>query len=140
MLNREKGFTLIEMLIVVLIIGIIVAIAIPNVLNALQRSKRSRAISDIKAIATAIASYRAAYRSDSKLTLEGIVPIADLLPSDYYNGATKDPWGENYLFTTGPNEFIIMSYGKDRSPGASTGEYDSDIIFKNGQFIAPILK
>ena len=58
MLNRnQKGFTLIELLIVVAIIGIIAAIAIPNLLNAIDRGKQKRTMADLRSMGTAIESY-----------------------------------------------------------------------------------
>lgn len=51
--RKEKGFTLIELLIVVAIIGILAAIAIPNLLTAMQRAKQKRTMTDIRGIATA---------------------------------------------------------------------------------------
>jgi len=51
--NRQKGFTLIELLIVVAIIGIIAAILIPNLLDALQKAKQKRTMSDIRNLGTA---------------------------------------------------------------------------------------
>ena len=58
MLKRDsKGFTLIELLIVVAIIGIIAAIAIPNLLNAIDRGKQKRTMADMRSIGTAVESY-----------------------------------------------------------------------------------
>jgi prepilin-type N-terminal cleavage/methylation domain-containing protein len=52
--RRTGGFTLIELLIVVAIIGVIAAIAIPNLLNAIDRSKQKRSMADMRTIGTAV--------------------------------------------------------------------------------------
>ena len=55
--RTARGFTLIELLIVVAIIGIIAAIAIPNLLNAIDRGKQKRTMADLRTLGTAIESY-----------------------------------------------------------------------------------
>src|SRR5215472_6010715 len=57
MKKRESGFSLIELLIAMAIIGILAAIAIPNLLTAVQRGKQKRTMSDMRALATAIEAY-----------------------------------------------------------------------------------
>ncbi len=61
--KRHKGFTLIELLIVVAIIAILAAIAVPNFLEALTRTRVSRAKTDLRTVATCVETYRADYNA-----------------------------------------------------------------------------
>jgi len=135
--KNMAGFSLVEILIAVAVIAIITAIAIPNLSNAIQKSKRSRAVAEIKGMVTSLASLRSG--SGVTLTAGENIPISSVVTAVAFKGPTKDPWGGDYLFTYRPDqqEFIILSLGKDRLAGASNGEFDSDIVFRNMQFIAP---
>ena len=141
MLRREKGFTLIELLIVVAIIGIIAAIAVPNLLTAIQRSKRSRTAADIRAIGTALGTYQVDNNRFPIKSTSGDFS-STTLPDSYYEGATKDAWGKAFQYETDANgnEYTLSSYGKDNVADASSSfnsEFDSDIVYKNGSFDKP---
>ena len=142
MLHREKGFTLIELLIVVAIIGIIAAIAVPNLLTAIQRSKRSRTVADIRAIGTALGSYQVDNNifpigattnfADIAFTTE----LSDGMTTSYYEGASKDAWGTDLYYSGDNDGYTLRSYGKDKTTNED-GEFNCDIVYINGSFTAP---
>jgi general secretion pathway protein G len=134
--TQQQGMTLVEILIVVAVIAIITAIAVPNILNSVQKSRRSRAMAEMKSMMAGLA--QAARNVDLSGGLED-VPISTLVDTAEFKGNTKDPWGGDYLFSFDPEQsiFVLKSLGFDNVAGASNGEFDSDIVFKNGNFVAP---
>ena len=146
---NKKGFTLIELLIVVAIIGIVAAIAIPNLLTAIQKSKQKATMGDMKSIGTAVESY---------MTDNYIAP-GSLLP-DGFGGLSirsfhikkmpvSDAWGGTWEYsrdTDNRDIYSIGSGGRDNDfedDWSLTGEYvvnsltafDNDIIYSNGAFV-----
>jgi general secretion pathway protein G len=115
-MKKQKGFTLIELLIVVAIIGIIAAIAIPNLLSAIQRAKQKRAMSEVRSIATAVQSYATDTNiypaaQNGFLTAGNAAP---LLTPDYIKVVPNpDPWNVGYVYSADSNNFDVGSYGKD---------------------------
>jgi general secretion pathway protein G len=140
MKRNSKGFTLIELLIVVAIIGIIAAIAIPNLLNAIDRGKQKRSMSDIRSIGTAIESY--AVDTNLYPTSGSIAALATLLQPAYIrNLPQRDGWGNAMVFTQSSGTgYTVGSGGKDGGSltvvgtGGATTSFNDAIIFVNGQF------
>ena len=140
MLKRDsKGFTLIELLIVVAIIGIIAAIAIPNLLNAIDRGKQKRTMADMRSIGTAIESYAVDNNvypnTTSMATLQTIVQTGAYMK----NMPTVDGWNNTFSVDTVSTQYTLLSTGKDGTgstcTAGTTNSFNDEICFINGQFL-----
>ena len=153
MLKRDsKGFTLIELLIVVAIIGIIAAIAIPNLLNAIDRGKQKRTMADMRSIGTAVESYavdnnvypaatcNAGLYTTTTVTL-GLTSFTNLTPTYIAQPPKVDGWGQFLVYGSDAagNNYIIGSGGRDKTLATpfcgTTTNFNNDIYYSNGTFI-----
>jgi type II secretion system protein G len=139
MKKTAKGFTLIELLIVVAIIGIIAAIAIPNLLNAIDRGKQKRTMADMRSIGTAVESYAV---DNNVYPVAATSAVLSTLVQPIYikSMPLADGWSNNFVVASVTTEYTISSNGKDGTaqsctPGTLTTTFASDICFANGQFI-----
>ncbi len=117
---RTKAFTLIELLIVVAIIAILAAIAVPNFLEAQTRSKVSRARADLRSLATALEAYRVDENSyPPSVDGGGINPIEQrwrfiTTPIAYITAIPDDVFGDNDVeisdFNTNPTKYRTFDF------------------------------
>ncbi len=113
MKNNNSGFTLVEIMIVVLIIALLSAIAIPNVLRARVNAHDAAAQAALKSIGTAMETYLAAntYYPTTTTSLTGATP--PYLMVDYFNGATHD----GFTFTL--NNLTNQIYSVTAAPASA---------------------
>nr|WP_320113913.1 type II secretion system major pseudopilin GspG [uncultured Desulfuromonas sp.] len=133
--RNQRGFTLIEVMVVVVILGILAGIVVPKLLDRPEEARRTKAELQIKGIEDALALYKL----DNGIfpsTEQGLMalvkkPESGRIPIKYREGGymkkiPSDPWGGTYIFLSpGLNgDYDLLSYGADGEPGGEGKDAD----------------
>ena len=124
MLKRQIGFTLLELLVVIVIIGLLAGYVAPRYFSQIGKSETQVARAQIDALEKALDQYRLENRRYPS-TEEGLAAVQPFLKKTL----PSDPWGRPYVYRAPgqKSEFDLFSYGRDGKPGG-VGE-DADIGF-----------
>ncbi|MDH5517094.1 MAG: type II secretion system major pseudopilin GspG [Gammaproteobacteria bacterium] len=128
--NKQQGFTLIEVMVVVVILGILAAVVVPRIMDNPDKARITKAKQDIRALESALNLYRLDnYKYPT--TDQGLEALINA-PGDLANNSNykqggyirklpADPWGSGYLYLSPGEhgEVDIFSLGADGAPGGS---------------------
>jgi general secretion pathway protein G len=128
--SRRAGFSLAEMMVVIVILGLLATLVVPNVVQRLGKAFEGKARTDIMSIQNALQEYYILNGGKYPESLEALVT-----PDE--NGETflgqrtlpVDPWGNEYLFEppgSGEPRPRVYTYGKDGQPGGEGADRDID--------------
>jgi general secretion pathway protein G len=129
-MRNQKGFTLIEIMVVVVILSILAAIVVPRLLSRPEEAKRTKAQVDIKNIEEALGLFKLdnGYYPSTEQGLQALVTKPDVgkIPTKfpdkgYLKKVPLDPWGNPYVYLSPGvhGDFDIISYGADGEQGGS---------------------
>jgi general secretion pathway protein G len=131
--SRVNGFTLIEIMVVVVILGVLGALIIPNIIGRPDEARVTAARSDIQQIGNALELYRldnGQYPSSDQgldaLVQEpaGYPEARNWNPDGYLKRLPIDPWGEPYLYLSEDRNIEVYSFGVDRKEGGEGVDAD----------------
>lgn len=145
-MKTQRGFTLVEIMVVLVIIGLLAAIIAPNVLNRADEARVQKVRADFKAIETALKIYRldnfnyptTEQGLEALVSKPGIDPVPPNWKKDgYLPELPYDPWGRPYQYLSpaefGSGEYDILTLGADGVTGGEDQNADLGSWQKPGQ-------
>ena len=136
---RSRGFTLIELLIVVAVIGVLAAIAIPNLVNAIQRSRQSKTMADMRMIGEGAEAYQNDHSFYPLIDNGTAVDLAPHLQIYIQKFNDLDGWSLPIRYDSDGTHYTMVSTGADGVDtlpwsAGPTSTFEADIVFADGNF------
>jgi general secretion pathway protein G len=137
-MRKRRGFTLIEAIVIIVILGVIAAVVAPRLLNRIGQSKQSVARANAASLATQVRLLMAdmGRAPEPGSTIDILWERPSNVPESEYKGPyvdnadqLMDPWGRKYILVIPGNrnvDFDVVSYGADGQPGGT--DENADII------------
>jgi general secretion pathway protein G len=136
--NRVAGFTLIEVMVVVVILGILAAIIVPKVMSRPEQARIVKVKQDIMAIQSALDLYKLdnGFYPSTDQGLQALITKPTSSPSPrnwksdgYLQDIPQDPWGENYQYINDNDKLKVFSYGvKGRDGNSEIGNWNMNEV------------
>jgi len=128
--KNQQGFTLMELMVVIVILGVLAALVVPNVMGNKERADTQKAVSDIVALENALDMYKLDNHryptTEQPHEALGTLPTINPLPANYRNDGYKkrlpaDPWGNEYMLLSPgePGAIDVFSAGPDGEPNTA---------------------
>lgn len=127
-MNKQRGFSLIEIMVVVVILGILASIVVPKIMGRPDEARRVKAKQDVLAIQNALDLYKLD-NSVYPTTDQGLAALVDKPDTNpvphnwkpYLKSIPKDPWGRDYLYLNPGqhSEVDVFTYGADGQAGGT---------------------
>lgn len=133
--NFRKAFSLIELLVVILILGLLAAFIVPNIIGKSEQAKKDLVCVQMNSIANALKMFKLdnGVYPDTGEGLNALIvnpspeKYAQYAQSPYIEDLPKDSWHNDFIYTSADSSFELISLGADKKEGGSNE--NEDILF-----------